>query len=237
MSAKAGFRFRRALASGPLAVIAEIKRRSPSAGVLAADLDPAEMARQYARGGAACLSVLTDPAGFGGSADDLKQARRATGLPVLRKDFLTTPDDIHETKAIGADALLLIVADLDPGQLRLLIRLAGQAGLDALVEVRQPAEIETALAAGADLIAVNQRSDPESSDLSLDYGLAVALAPRLAATGVVKVAASGIGVAGGTSPADLVAAGYDAALIGQALVTADDPAGRLRQLLSAAGRL
>lgn len=234
MPVPAGFRFRRALTAAGLAVIAEIKRRSPSAGVLAADLDPAELARQYARGGAAGLSVVTAGAGFGGSSDDLRRAR-AAGLPLLRKDFLTRPDDIVETKALGADALLLIVADLDPARLRQLLRLAGRAGLDALVEVRCRAEIDTALAAGANLIAVNQRSDPESRDFSLDYGLAAALAPHLDREGVVKVAASGIGVEAGTPVAELAAAGYDAALIGQALVTADDPVAGLRQLLADAG--
>ena len=232
---KSSFNFRRALLASGLSVIAEIKRRSPSAGDLKPDLDVAELACQYALGGAACLSVLTEGLRFGGSVEDLQQARQASGLPVLRKDFLISPDDIYATKAIGADALLLIVADIVPAQLRPLIRLAGELGLDGLVEIRNRAELEAALAAGADMIAVNQRGDPKSADFSLDYGLAVALAPRLAEVGgnLVRVAASGIGVDGGTSPADLAAAGYDAALVGEALLTASDPAAKLKSLLVA----
>lgn len=217
-----------------LAVIAEIKRRSPSAGNLAAGLDPAALARQYARGGAACLSVLTDKSRFGGSAQDLRVARQASGLPTLRKDFLTTEEDIRRTKAMGADALLLIVADIGPAALGRLHQSAWSLELDVLTEVRNQVELEAALAAGASMIAVNQRSDPKSSKLTVDYGRAAAMARSFGRLepGIVKIAASGIGVAGGTPVEDLVAAGYDAVLVGEALVTAPDPEARLRALLA-----
>lgn len=228
-----GFRFRQALAGPGLAVTAEIKRRSPSAGELDPNLDAAELAVKYRQGGAACLSVLTESARFGGSTADLKAARLASGLPTLRKDFLTTPADIEASKEMGADALLLIVADIDPAQLRPLHRLAFDLKLDVLTEVRNRAELAAATAAGANMIAVNQRSDPKSSQLTVDYGRALEMArffDRLDPA-PVRVAASGIGVEGGTPVAALAEAGYDAVLVGEALVLAPDPAKRLRQLL------
>ena len=229
-----GYRFKQALLSEGLSVIAEIKRRSPSAGDLRPDLNPASLARQYRRAGAVCLSVLTDGPRFGGSAADLQQARRAGKIPVLRKDFLTTPADIYETQAMGADALLLIVADIDSGCLRSLHQLALGLGLDVLTEVRNQLELEAAVAAGAYMIAVNQRSDPKSAQLTVDPSRALALSQSFDQfdRGIVKVAASGIGVAGGTGMGELAAAGYDAALIGEALVRARVPEAKLRSLLA-----
>ncbi len=228
-----GHCFKQALRSSDFSVIAEIKRRSPSAGDLCPGVDIGVLARQYRQGGAAGLSVLTNGPHFGGSPGDLQQARQAASLPVLRKDFLTSFEDIHATQAMGADALLLIVADVRPTILRPLHELAFSLGLDVLTEIRNLPELEIAMGAGADIIVVNQRTNPRAARFTVDYGQAVALAPRLADldAGIIKVAASGIGVVGGTRITDLVAAGYDVALIGEALVTASGPAAKLESLL------
>ncbi|MCY4506917.1 MAG: indole-3-glycerol-phosphate synthase [Acidobacteria bacterium] len=219
-------------------MIAEVKRRSPSAGNLNADADAVELARQYCDGGAACLSVLTDGPRFGGSPEDLQQARAATGIPVLRKDFLTTLEHVRESSAMGADAMLVIVDDVDGSLLRPMHELALELGLDVLTEIRNEPELERAVEAGAYMIAVNQRSQPKASSFTVDYNKAVAMGPRFAqlGSGTVTVAASGIGVEGGTTMAEIAEAGYDAALIGEALVTAADPAARLRALLADAAR-
>ena len=225
-------RFKQALvASDDVAVIAEIKRRSPSRGDLNADLDPAEMAVAYRDGGASCLSVLTNRAMFGGSGDDLAAASRASGLPVLRKDFITTADDVHESQQMGADALLLIVADLTGTQLAELHELALSLGMDVLTEVKSESELNIALEAGADIIGVNQREKPKSQAFTMDYQRAERMAPLLPGH-VVKVAESGIAVPGGTTMAEVRDAGYDAALIGEALVTSGNPVERLQELLA-----
>ena len=231
-----GHRFKEALLSDGVSVIAELKRRSPSRGDLRADADAGAMALQYRSGGAACLSVLTDGPRFGGSPDDLKRARAEAGIPVLRKDFLTSLEDVRETKAMGADAMLLIVADVDPSILRPLHELALTLGLDVLTEVRTERELELAVEHGAYMIAVNQRNDPKDSRFTVEYDKAVEMSSLFSGMddGIVTVAASGIGVEGGTRMEDLLAAGYDAALIGEALVTAPDPAAKLRALLSVA---
>ncbi len=224
-------RFKQALvARDDVAVIAEIKRRSPSRGDLNAGLDPAEMAEAYRDGGAACLSVLTNREMFGGSGGDLAAASLASGLPILRKDFITTDDDVYESHDMGADALLLIVADLAGAQLAELHELALSLGMDVLTEVKSEAELEAALEAGADVIGVNQRHKPKSAAFTMDYQRAERLAPLLPEH-VVKVAESGIAVAGGTTMAAVRGAGYDAALIGEALVTSGNPAERLQNLL------
>ena len=139
-----------------VAVIAEIKRRSPSKGDLFPDLDPANLARQYEVGGAACLSVLTDVDFFGGSPSDLQTARAAVALPALRKDFTVSPQDVVDTRLMGADAVLLIVAALSDSELADFHTLALELGLDALVEVHDEGELERAQAAGATLIGVNR---------------------------------------------------------------------------------
>ena len=233
-----GHRFKDALRSEGISVIAEVKRRSPSAGSLRADADAAELALQYRAGGAACLSVLTDGPRFGGSPRDLRRARAAAGIPVLRKDFLTTLADVRESSAMGADAMLLIVADVDPSLLRPIHELALSLGLDVLTEVRTEPELGAAVAAGAYMIAVNQRSEPKDTRFTVDYHKAVEMSRLFDQMdgGIVKVAASGIGVEGGTPMEDLVAAGYDAALIGEALVTAADPTAKLSELLADAAR-
>ncbi len=225
-------RFKQALLAGDeVAIIAEIKRRSPSRGDLNATLDPAELAVAYRDGGAACLSVLTNQEMFGGSGEDLAAASKASGLPVLRKDFITSVDDVHESHQMGADALLLIVADLATAQLAELHELALTLGMDVLTEVKSESELEAALEAGADVIGVNQREKPKSAAFTMDYQRAERMAP-LFPDHVVKVAESGIAVPDGTTMADVRNAGYDAALIGEALVTSGDPVGRLRELLA-----
>ena len=225
-------RFKQSLLTGDnVAIIAEIKRRSPSRGDLNAELDPAEMAVAYRDGGASCLSVLTNQAMFGGSGDDLAAASRASGLPVLRKDFITTVDDVHVSHDMGADALLLIVADLTGTQLAKLHELALSLGMDVLTEVKSESELQVALEAGADIIGVNQREKPKSQAFTMDYQRAERMAPLLPKH-VVKVAESGIAVPGGTTMAEVRDAGYDAALIGEALVTSGNPVERLQELLA-----
>ena len=225
-------RFKQALlASDDVAIIAEIKRRSPSRGNLNAGLDPAEMAAAYRDGGAVSLSVLTNQEMFGGSGDDLAAAAQASGLPVLRKDFITSVEDVHESQAMGADALLLIVADLTTAKLAELHELTLSLGMDVLTEVKSEDELESAIEAGADIIGVNQREKPKSAAFTMDYQRAERMAPLLPEH-VVKVAESGIAVPGGTTMAEVRDAGYDAALIGEALVTSGDPIERLQELLS-----
>ncbi|MGZ4793709.1 MAG: indole-3-glycerol phosphate synthase TrpC [Ilumatobacteraceae bacterium] len=207
-----------------LAVIAEIKRRSPSKGDLFADLDPAEMAISYEAGGASCLSVLTDTFFFGGSTDDLQVARRHCSLPVLRKDFTVSERDVLDARLIGADCVLLIAAALDKGELLTFHQLATSIGLDVLVEIHDEAELEPALAAGATVIGVNQR---DLVTFVVDHERAVRMG-SLIPDDVVRVAESGV-----RGPADALSlrrAGYDAVLVGESLVTAPDPAAAIAAL-------
>ncbi len=205
-------------ADGHLAVIAEIKRRSPSKGALRADLDPAGVAGAYAAGGASALSVLTDTEFFGGSAEDLRAAREAGSLPVLRKDFTVAEADVYDARIMGADALLLIVAALDDAELADLHALATGLGMAVLVETHDEAEVERALAVGATIIGVNQR---DLVTFEVDTDRAVRVAAAIPAE-VVTVAESGIRDAADAHR--LAAAGYDAVLVGESLVTAEDPA-------------
>jgi indole-3-glycerol phosphate synthase len=207
-----------------LAVIAEVKRRSPSRGDLHPDLDPATLAQAYAAGGASALSVLTDREFFAGSPEDLAAARVATDLPVLRKDFTVSARDVCDARLMGADAVLLIAAGLTQDELARLHTLAGDLGLDALVEVHDEDELGVALDAGATLIGVNQR---DLVTFEVDYDRAVRVAAVMPAS-VVRVAESG--VRGMTDARDLAAAGYDAVLVGEALVTSPDPARLIRDL-------
>lgn len=223
-----GFAAALAAADG-LAVIAEVKRRSPSKGPLAPDLDPAALAGAYAAGGAACLSVLTDAEFFGGSVDDLQRARAAVELPVLRKDFTVSARDVADARAMGADCVLLIAAALDDAELADLHALARELALDALVEVHDEAEAERALAVGATLVGVNQR---DLVTFRVDTARAVRVAPLLP-PGVLRVAESGI--AGPADVLPLVQAGYDAVLVGEHLVTSGDPARAVADLRHAPG--
>jgi indole-3-glycerol phosphate synthase len=217
--------FRRALAHDGLAVVAELKRRSPSRGDLAVDLDPAAVAAAYEAGGAACLSVLTDARFFGGSPADLAAARRAVDLPVLRKDFTVSEADVCDARLMGADAVLLIVAALADAELVRLRGLADELGLAALVEVHDEGELARALDAGADLVGVNQR---DLMTFDVDHQRAERLAPRIPA-GVVKVAESGVRDA--ADAARLAGCGFDAVLVGESLVRAPDREAAVRSLL------
>lgn len=221
---RGGRGFARAIAGeAGLSVIAEIKRASPSKGALA-EVDPARLASSYAAGGAACLSVLTDSEFFSGSAADLAAASAATGLPVLRKDFTLGAADVADAALMGADAVLLIAAALSPQVLGELHRLASRLGLDALVEVHDEDEAETALAAGATLVGVNQR---DLYSFEVDTARAERVAKVLPA-GVTAVAESGIRTP--DDAARLAAAGFDAVLVGEALVTSADPAAAVAAL-------
>ena len=219
--------FRVALAaSNQLAVIGEVKRRSPSKGDLNVGLDPAQLAREYERGGATCLSVLTDEEYFGGSATDLQTARKACSLPVLRKDFTVSECDVLDARIMGADCVLLIVAALAESELRDFHALAIEVGLDALVEVHDEAELDRALAVGSTLIGVNQR---DLVTFQVDHDRARRMA-ALIPEAVVSVAESG--VRGRADAVALRSAGYDALLVGESLVTAGDPASAVAQLLA-----
>ena len=225
MPAARGFERRLAETDG-LGVIAEVKRRSPSKGDLFADLDPADVARAYERGGASCLSVLTDEPHFGGSPADLVAARAAVDLPVLRKDFTVGPLDVVDARLMGADAVLLIAAALDDTELAALHALAQVLGLDALVEIHDEAELARAMAVGASLVGVNQR---DLVTFEVDQQRAIRMAPLMPA-GVVRVAESG--VRGPDDAAALAAAGYHAVLVGESLVTSGDPEAATRRLRS-----
>ena len=218
--------FRAALvASSKLAVISEIKRRSPSKGDLNAGLDPAELAATYERGGATCVSVLTDEAFFGGSVDDLQSARAACSLPVIRKDFTVGPLDVVDARLMGADCVLLIAAALDPSELAELHELAIDVGLDALVEIHDEAELEVALAARATLIGVNQR---DLVTFRVDHERAVRVGAVIPDT-VVRVAESGVRDADDARA--LHRAGFDAVLVGETLVTSVDPAAAIAEMI------
>jgi indole-3-glycerol phosphate synthase len=216
--------------AGDLAVIAEVKRRSPSRGVLVADLDPAGVAVDYAQGGAAALSVLTDVDAFGGSPDDLVAARAAVTLPVLRKDFTVDARDVCDARLMGADAVLLIAAALDDSELARFHDLARHLGLDVLVEVHDEPELERAVALGADLIGVNQR---DLVTFTVDTERAVRMAPLMPG-GVIRVAESG--VVDADDARRLADAGYHAVLVGESVVTSGDRAGAVRALRTARHR-
>ncbi len=201
-----------------LGVIAEVKRRSPSKGELHPDLDPAVLAGQYTIGGASCLSVLTDGPSFGGSPQDLAAARGACPLPVLRKDFTVAANDVLDARLMGADCVLLIAAALDDAELADFWALATDIGLDALVEVHDEPELDRALAIGATLVGVNQR---DLVSFEVDHARAARIASAFPDS-VLSVAESG--VRGPQDAAALSAAGYDAVLVGESLVTAGDPA-------------
>ena len=219
--------------AGLPAVIAEIKRASPSQGVIRTDFDPAAIARSYAAAGAACLSVLTDADFFRGSDADLHAARTACGLPALRKDFVIDAWQIHEARAIGADCILLIVAALDDAALLEFPHVAAGLGLDVLVEVHDAAELERALgllapATGGILLGVNNR-DLRTFETSLDTTLR--LRERVGAEHPL-VTESGIRTR--ADVARLRAAGIDTFLVGEAFMRAPDPGAELARLFGAA---
>lgn len=209
-------------------VIAEVKRASPSRGPLAAIDDPAELAKEYAAGGAAVISVLTEQRRFGGSLDDLRRVRAVVDVPVLRKDFVVSPYQVWEARANGADLVLLIVAALEQDVLLGLRERVESLGMTALVEVHDEAEVVRAMDAGASVVGVNARN---LRTLDVDRATFARLAPLLPAT-VVRVAESGV-----RGPHDLLecaAAGADAVLVGEGLVTAANPKQAVADLVAAA---
>ena len=218
--------FAEALARPGLSVIAEHKRSSPSAGVIRADLQLEEVVGAYERGGAAALSVLTEGPSFGGSLDDLRAARAASALPILRKDFIIDAYQLHEAVAAGADAILLIVAALDRADLEALHETALSLGLAALVEVHDESELEGAAALGARLIGINNR---DLTTLRVDIRRTFELLPGVP-DGATVVAESGLRSASDLS--ELEDAGVDAVLIGEALMRSADIEAACRALTS-----
>jgi indole-3-glycerol phosphate synthase len=207
-----------------LAVIAEIKRRSPSRGLLSHDLDPKVVAQQYKNAGASCISVLTDSDFFGGSVDDLKSARGVVDLPVLRKDFTVSLNDICDAKLMNADCILLIVAALNKFELAEFHNFALELGLDVLVEIHDEPELDLALEVGAKMIGVNQRN---LRTFEVDQQRAVRIAKKIPGS-VVRVAESGVRTR--DDALQLRDAGYHAVLVGETLVTSKNIAMTLNEL-------
>ena len=214
-----------AIARGEPAIIAELKRASPSRGMIREDFDPTAIAGSYQRGGATALSVLTDAHYFKGSGVILELAQRGSTLPILRKDFILDPYQLDESCAMGAAAILLIVAALPDADLKELHQQARQLGLDVLVEVHDAEELERAQKMGADLIGINNRN-LQTFEVSLETTLA--LAPQMP-EGALAVAESGIGT--GSDMAKIRAAGVHAFLIGESLMRAEDPGQQLAAML------
>jgi indole-3-glycerol phosphate synthase len=218
--------------AGDVALIAEVKKASPSAGIICPNFDPVAIARAYESGGASCLSVLTDEKFFQGSLEYLQQIRRAVPLPLLRKDFIIDDRQILEAIEAGADAILLIVAILDDGQLRDYQSLARAAGLAALVEVHDAIELDRALAAGAELVGVNNRNlKTFHVDLATTEQLSEKIVRGPGGAARLLVAESGIHTR--TDVTRLLAAGARAILVGESLMKSDDVPRRVRDLIGA----
>jgi indole-3-glycerol phosphate synthase len=216
--------FSEALVRPGLSLIAEFKRRSPSSGEIRPGAEVADVVGAYERGGAAALSVLTEEASFGGSLDDLREARAASELPILRKDFVVDPYQLHEAAVNGADAVLLIVAALDQDELSALFAEAVQLDLDCVVEVHDEEELELALAIGAEVIGINNRN---LDNLRVDIETTAKLITDVPA-GKTVVAESGYEFREQLDELERI--GVDAVLIGEALMRADDPEERVREL-------
>ncbi|HUU09497.1 MAG TPA: indole-3-glycerol phosphate synthase TrpC [Phycisphaerae bacterium] len=202
-------------------VMAEVKHRSPSAGVICDPFVPADIARAYEQGGADAVSCLTDAEFFGGSIDHLREVRAAVGLPVLRKDFLIAPVQVYEARAAGADGVLLIAEALDAAAMRDLAALAADLGMDVLAEAHSEAMLEKAVACGAPLVGINNR---DLATFAVDLATTERLAARVCAAGRVLVAESGIRTAADVSR--LLACGCDAILVGEGLLKAGMDVGR-----------
>ncbi len=217
--------FAEALASPGTSLIAEHKRRSPSAGAIREGASCAEVVRAYARGGATALSILTEEAHFGGSLADLREARAATELPILRKDFTVDPYMLFEAKAAGADAILLVVGSLTRSELESLLREAHDLDLDAIVEISREDELETALEADADVVGINNRNlEDFSVDLDTTYDL-------LADVPAGKVVVSESGIWNRDQIEELERVGVDAVLVGETVMRAPDPEVAVRDLV------
>jgi len=216
--------FSEALTRPGLSLIAEFKRRSPSAGEISATATVDSQVAAYERGGAAAVSVLTDEPHFGGSLEDLRAARSSTSLPIIRKDFIVDPYQLYEAAVNGADAVLLIVRALDDDQLRRLYEEAQALDLDCLVEVHDAPELERALLAGAEVVGINNRNLDE---MTVDIGTTYELMPDVPA-GKTVVAESGI--SGREELEELDRVGVDAVLIGGSLMSAADPEAKVREL-------
>jgi indole-3-glycerol phosphate synthase/phosphoribosylanthranilate isomerase/anthranilate synthase/indole-3-glycerol phosphate synthase/phosphoribosylanthranilate isomerase len=219
-------RFREALAAPGLSAIAEVKRRSPSAGDLRPDADPAQLAAQFAQAGAAAVSILVDER-FGGSLDDLSAARAATGAPLLAKGFFTEELDLLKAKVAGADAVLILLRDVDDQRAAALIAYARELGIESLVEAHDADELQRAVGLDAEVIGVNAR---DLETFEIDRTAQLDLIARMRRHGAVIVAESGVHSRAQGAAAEL--AGADAILIGSALMRANDPAIRLQELLS-----
>ena len=219
--------FAEALSRPGIAVIAEHKRRSPSEGAIRQGVSVADVVSAYERGGAAALSVLTEPNWFGGSLEDLVAAKAATSLPVLRKDFIVDPYQIYEAAAAGADAILLIVAALHPADLAVLLREARDLDLDALVEIHDEEELETALDVDADLLGINNR---DLTDFTVDLQRTFDL---LADVPAGKMVVSESGIANREQLEELERVGVDAVLVGTRLMRAPDIEEACRELAGA----
>jgi indole-3-glycerol phosphate synthase len=222
-----GFRaaLEKAKTEGKPGLIAEIKKASPSAGLIRADFDPERLAREYERGGATCLSVLTDAPSFQGDPEHLKLARQATRLPVLRKDFMLDPYQVVEARALGADCILIILSMVDDEAAGVLVETAGEWQMDVLVEVHDETEVRRALGLDATLIGINNR---DLKTFVTDIGTAIKLKPRVP-SGCHVVAESGL-----SKPEDLerlAAAGISSYLIGESLMRAADVEAATRTLL------
>ena len=216
--------FLEALARPGTSLIAEHKRRSPSAGEIRAGTSVTEMVRAYERGGAAALSILTEERHFGGSLDDLVEARAASDLPILRKDFTLDPYQLVEARAVGADAVLLVVGSLEPDALASLVQEARALDIDALVEVHDQEELEAALAIDADLIGINNR---DLQDFSVDISKTFDL---LAGVPAGKTVVSESGIVYREQIEELERVGVDAVLVGETLMRAADPEAACREL-------
>lgn len=218
------------LAAGHPAVIAEVKKASPSKGLLRADFDPAAIARSYERHGATCLSVLTDTDFFQGSDAHLQQARAACALPVLRKDFTVDAYQVYEARALGADAILLIVAALDDARLRQLAALAAELGMDALVEVHDASELERALALPAPLLGINNRNlRTFRTTLTTTLELLRRIPPD-------RVVVTESGIHAPCDVAQMRGRGVNAFLVGEAFMKAGDPGAKLQELFDASSQ-
>jgi indole-3-glycerol phosphate synthase len=218
--------FRSALLGSTVSIIAEMKRRSPSAGTIREDLDPGDRARLYSRNGASAISVLTDGPYFGGSMEDLRTAADNCSLPILRKDFILDEVQILEARAAGASAVLLIVRVLGPAHLGTLLRFSAQLGMDALVEVHTPAELDQALQSEARIVGINSR---DLDTFAIDLGAAWQLLGQVPSD---RIAVAESGIAARKDVCRAADAGADAVLVGTALSGSSSPEPLLRELSS-----